>query len=141
MKRREGREKILQCLFQIDFTGEKNEQLVSRFVEEDNLSQKELEFIETRIDGTIANLIEIDNEISKYLKDWTIERLPNVDKAILRMSVYEIMYVKDISYKIILNEAIELAKDYSTEESSKFINGILGSFVREYLDINDDEQN
>lgn len=133
VKRREGREKVLQSLFQIDFTDVETNEVLERIVEEDNLSTKEINFIESRVKGTLDNLSDIDKEISKYLIDWTIERLPNVDRAILRMSVFEIMHMNDISYKIILNEAVELAKDYGTDESAKFINGILGSFVRDYI--------
>ncbi len=130
MKRRELREKIIQALFQVDFTGDDANEALNYLQEENNFDEKEFLFIEKRVNGTLSNLKEIDNEISKYLMDWTIERIPRVDRAILRMSVYEMLFEEEISYKIALNEAIELAKDYSSEESAKFINGVLGSFVK-----------
>lgn len=130
MKRRELREKILQALFQIDFTGVDAIEAFNYLKEENNFDDKDILFIEKRINGTLFNLKKIDEEISKYLKEWTIERIPRVDRALLRMSVYELLFDKEISYKIVLNEAIELAKDYSSDDSAKFINGVLGSLIR-----------
>ncbi len=130
MKRRELREKILQALFQIDFTNVDAIDALNYLKEENEFDDKDILFIEQRIKGTLLNLKKIDNEISKHLKEWTIERIPRVDRALLRMSVYELLFDREISYKIVLNEAIELAKDYSSEDSAKFINGVLGSLIR-----------
>ncbi|MGD9678023.1 MAG: transcription antitermination factor NusB [Vulcanibacillus sp.] len=133
MKRRELREIVLQSLFQIDFSDAEVEDVFAYLQEEKELDNKDLAFIGGKVNGTLAHLEEVDKQISKYLKDWTFERIPNVDRAILRMSVYEMLFERETSYKIVLNEAIEMAKEFSTVESGKFVNGVLGSFVKDNL--------
>ncbi len=72
----------------------------------------------------------IDIYIEKYAKEWTVDRMSKVDLAILRLAMFEILYREDIPYSVSINEAVELAKKYSSEKSSSFINGILGNFIR-----------
>ena len=79
---------------------------------------------------TIDHLIDVDEIIETYSIDWDMDRLNQIDKALLRLGISEINYT-DTPYQVVLNEMIELSKVYSTEESSKFINGILGKFVKE----------
>ncbi|OEF95519.1 transcription antitermination factor NusB [Vulcanibacillus modesticaldus] len=131
MKRREARERVLQILFQVDVAKNDVDEVIHSLKREQIIEEKDFSFIEDRVRGTYQNLKEIDELISKYLKGWTIPRLPNIDRAILRMSVYELLYEPDISVSVTLNEAVELAKLYGTAESAKFINGVLGSIVRE----------
>lgn len=129
MKRRETRKKILQLLFQTDLAKiEPQEALESMFADEEK-DDEEYFFIEERVMGTYEHIGEIDPIIAKYLKGWSISRLPYIDRSILRLAAYELLYKKDISVNVILNEAVELAKVFGTEESPKYINGVLGSFV------------
>ena len=81
------------------------------------------------VEGVFEKTEEIDERISKYLRGWTIERLSKVDLAILRLGTYELMSGKTPS-AVIVNEAVELAKKYSTEKAGAFINGVLGSMHR-----------
>ncbi len=80
--------------------------------------------------GIKKNLSQIDQEILKYAPDWPIDQIAGVDKAILRVAVYELLYNLEIPPKVAINEAVELAKKYGGETSSKFVNGVLGSVYR-----------
>lgn len=129
MKRRETRKKILQLLFQTDLAKiEPQEALDSMFADEEK--DEEYFFIEERVMGTYKHISDMDPVIAKYLKGWSISRLPYIDRSILRLAAYELLYKKDTSVNVILNEAVELAKVFGTEESPKYINGVLGSFVK-----------
>ena len=81
--------------------------------------------------GLLDNLQQIDESITNYLKGWRLERLNRVDLAVLRLSVYEILYEQDIPSIAVINEAVELAKRFGDDESPSFINGLLGSIINE----------
>jgi N utilization substance protein B len=126
MKRRRAREFALQILFQLDVTNsEHNDELFEDFWESISEDDDVKEFTHDIVVGTGKHLDAIDKVIREKAENWTIERMPIVDRSILRASVYEIMYRKDIPRTVIINEAIEIAKKYSTEDSASFINGIL----------------
>lgn len=129
MKRRELRAIIMQGLFQTDFTGVNLESAIDYLLLENKLAEKELEFVKKILYGTVANLTAIDEELSEHLIDWTIDRLPRVDRSVLRLAFYELIYEQEPSYKVVINEAVELAKEYSGEESSSYINGVLASYI------------
>lgn len=131
MKRRVAREKILQILFQMDVTKIDATEAIDSVFKDHEINKEDLSFIKDIVQGTHMNLTEIDELISKYLKGWTLKRLPNIDRSILRMSTYELLYSDEITINITLNEAVELAKTYGAAESPKFINGVLGSLVKE----------
>ncbi|TCS84036.1 transcription antitermination factor NusB [Tepidibacillus fermentans] len=132
MKRRVAREKVLQALYQIDLTKAEPNEAIHTILDENSIDELDLEFIKDRIYGILDHLDLIDQRISQYLKNWTIERLSNIDRVILRMAVYELIYKEDVPVRVSINEAIELAKTFSTNESSKFINGVLGSMVKDH---------
>jgi N utilization substance protein B len=81
------------------------------------------------VDGVAADLDRIDATIASYLKDWTLERLPAVDRAILRVAVFELFHAADVPPVVVVDEAVELAKELSTDESPGFVNGVLGQVV------------
>ncbi len=83
------------------------------------------------MEGTQSNRERIDKVLSEYLKGWQIDRLSRVDREVLRLAVYELLYTKDTPPKVVVNEAIELAKHFGTEESGKFVNGVLGKLFKE----------
>lgn len=130
MGRKQAREGTMKIVYQMelneDFSKEALDTYFTNFVFDD----KEREYI---IDATInikENLEYIDKFIETYSEGWNIKRIARVDLAILRIGIYEILYRKDIPIEVTINEAIEIAKKYSTDESFKFINGILGKVVR-----------
>lgn len=124
MKRRRARENAFQALFRLDFTGEKpNDHEVKDLCEDEDADVRS--FCMDIVSGTLRNLKDIDSVIKDVAEHWVIERMAAVDRNILRSAVYELLYREDIPHKVTINEAIEIAKKYSTTESSAFINGIL----------------
>lgn len=130
-KRRFSREIILKVLFQMD-VGRLDIQsaLKSAF---DGISEDKCDgdFVKRIVNGVNENLEHIDSIIKERLKNWKMERLCRVDKNILRMAIYEMLFCTDVPQTVSINEAIEIAKIYGTEDSGKFVNGILGGLVRE----------
>lgn len=127
MKRRTAREKVVQCLFQIDMAEVPFTDAVALVMEE---SEENAQYLRYLLDGVLKNLTEIDSEIKKYLRGWQLERIANVDRAILRLAFYEIMFEQDTPDKVVMNEAIEIAKLFSDEQSHRYINGVLSSFLQ-----------
>ena len=100
------------------------------FLDNFQYTKSEADYIENIAKGINENMDRIDSLIEKNLQGWKLERLAKVDLAILRVSIYEILYRDDIPVQVSINEAIENAKKYSAEDSFKFINGVLGEIVR-----------
>ena len=123
--RHELREAVFKILFQVENTELDYKELLE-------LEQEEIvnsSYVNTTLTEIIDKLEEIDNIISSNLKDWKLDRLSKMDRQILRISAYEILY-SDIPYKVSINEAVELSKKYSEkDESYKFINGVLKGIV------------
>ena len=114
-----SRIQTLQLLFESDLRDSYNQE------DDNNIST---EFTNLLITGIKKNIIDIDKNIKKYAPDWPINQMPIIDKNILRVAIYEIIY-KDAIPKVIANESVELAKLFGSESSPKFINGVLGSLI------------
>lgn len=127
MKRRTAREKAVQCLFQIDMAEVPMKEAVALVMEN---SEENAQYLRYLLEGVMNNLDEIDTEIKKYLRGWQLERIANVDRAILRLAFYEIMFEAQTPDKVVMNEAIEVAKLFSDEQSHRYINGVLSSFLQ-----------
>ena len=132
MSRRKAREMALQVLFQLDFnTLAIAEALQSIFEERAENSEGSKTYTEVLVAGTQQYKVEIDSIISKLSNEWKIERMAGVDRNIARIAVYEMKFSEEkLAPNIIINEAVELAKRFGTDDSAKFINGILGSLVK-----------
>jgi transcription antitermination protein NusB len=132
MKRRQAREYALQILFQIDFTEKK---LGRRELDEFWSGKQEnrgiREFAEELVKGTLEKLEDIDALIEKLAENWILGRMAAVDRNILRFAAYEILYRKDIPSAVTINEALEIAKKYSSSESAPFLNGVLDRLAKE----------
>lgn len=119
----------MQALYSWACNGESLEDLLSfEWVEQekkDRLGEEGLAFPRIIISGTIENIEQIDKIIKEHLINWDFERLKKVDTALLRMSVYGLLYQKEIPPSIIIDEAIDIAKEFGTDDSFKFINGVL----------------
>lgn len=125
-KRRRAREYALQILFQLDMTGKAfNEEVWDEFWEGIAEEAEVKEFTRDIAASTLDHIKEIDGIIKKAAENWSIERMAIIDRNILRASTYELCYRTDIPNSVVINEALEIAKKYSTEESAPFINGIL----------------
>ncbi len=138
MKRRKAREYVLQFLYGIDFTKIADNISSSELTEKLRLFWKDAgekdkyikKFADDIIKGTIINLVAIDSAIQAAAENWKIERMASVDRNILRFAAYELIYHKDIPPAVTINEAIEIAKTFSTNESASFINGILDRILK-----------
>lgn len=126
MGRKKARENAFKCVFQLGFENNYNLDNMIKSLEEDNeFSLDEKEYINTVFMGVSNNLEKIDEIIFSNLKGWTIERISKVDLAILRLAIYEIKYDKNVPYKVSVNEAVEIAKEYGDDKSQSFVNGLL----------------
>lgn len=132
MSRRKAREIALQALFQFDFTKQDDEFLVDNLIKEQkNLNDKSILFTKNIIKGTIANLEAIDETIKTVSNEWKIERMAAVDRNIVRIAVFELKFNDEkTAPNIIINEAVEIAKIFGSDESSRFVNGILGALIK-----------
>lgn len=136
--RHRARELALQVLFAIDLGKEDPDtalfQAFARAGEGDGavgpLNEADASYARDLVQGTWERRAELDNRISQLAKDWTVERMAAVDRNILRLAVYEIGHQDQVPDAVVADEAVELAKAYASPESSKFINGILGSVIR-----------
>lgn len=126
-KRRLAREYALQSLYYADtakLSAEESALYANNFF--NDIEESTFPFCKDLVSGTVSHLEEIDKILSSYATNWTVERMSLVDRAILRMATYEIVFSKDSApIPAIIDEAIELAKKYSTDKSGKFINGLL----------------
>ncbi|MBO5371999.1 MAG: transcription antitermination factor NusB [Lachnospiraceae bacterium] len=131
MTRREIREQIFLKLFQIEFHPEEDltEQLRYLDNEEEMEETKDTEYIQNKINAIAAKVTEIDAAINEVAKGWKTTRMGKVDLTLIRLAVYEIRYEESIPTGVAINEAVELAKKYGTEESPSFINGILAKIA------------
>lgn len=135
------REKAMTILYQIFLYKKNNINYTLDNVIEDLMGEIDIEerkkidtdFLKELINGVLNNIDNIDTEIEKYLENWSIERLGLTDQAIIRISVYELIYT-DTPDLVCINEAIELSKKYSDEKVSKMINGVLDKIYHERLD-------
>ena len=128
MIRRISRELVVQSLFQIDFSGCSAEEALNAAVEEQNSKNalKAQNYAQIVLNGILNSLAEIDAKITEFSIDWEVSRMPAVDRA-----VYEIYFAEEkIPAGIAINEAVEIAKIYGSEDSPRFINGLLGKMVR-----------
>lgn len=141
MKRRLAREIALQSLYQIEMNHVTPAAAIEAAVHEatnDNEANLQVQgddlstdYIEKLVEGTERYKPLIDRTLAEYLKGWQMDRLARIDRAVLRLAAYEMIFREDVPAKVVVNEAIELAKHFGTEESGKFVNGVLGKMIHE----------
>ena len=134
MNRSEVRDLAFKYLYQVEVQKENNKDVIKLFLENSDVNNKNAQkYILDVAQGVQDNLITIEGIIEKNLKkDWKIERISKVSLAILKLAIYEIIYAK-LPFKVVINEAVELAKKYGEDSSPTFINGVLASVVKENL--------
>jgi len=145
MTRTVAREIAVQIVFALSQTGESAEEALERFFDEeyyaslseenelysDYPSKKQLDYIGRIVRGTAEHQADLDKLIEKYSKGWKLRRISRIASSIMRTAMYEVLYMDDVPDSVAINEAVELAKGYEEQETVSFINGILGSFMRE----------
>ena len=131
MKRTEARELAFKLIYSFEIQNTMDEEQMNLFFEENDKEEEKKNYIKTIFEGLIKNKDEIEKLIESNLKEkWTIDRISKIDLAILRVAIYELIYLK-LPYKVAINEAVELAKKYGDDSSKSFVNGILASIVKD----------
>lgn len=129
-KRRNARELTLKVLFQVDVGKLPVDEALQLALEEVHPSADDWQFVEAVVRGVAREAEELDRHIGELAEGWRLERLARVDKNVLRVAMYELTHRPEIPVSVVVNDAVEIAKKYSTEDSGRFVNGILGSFLR-----------
>ncbi|MNC33919.1 transcription antitermination factor NusB [Paenibacillus ihuae] len=141
MKRRLAREIIVQSLYQMEMndvdSAEAVEMLIAEAADEnetEHVITDEIElkaYVVQHVNGVWEHKAAIDDMLEHYLKGWQMSRLSRVDRQILRLATFEMVFADDVPAKVAVNEAIDLAKHFGTEDSGKFVNGVLGKMIQE----------
>jgi N utilization substance protein B len=123
--RREARERALGLAYEREQRG------IGAHAVLDGLSVRADEYAERLVRGVESHLVEIDDLLSRYSQHWTIERMPVIDRALLRLGTYELAFERETPTGVVINEAVELARQYSTKDSGRFVNGLLSRIAEE----------
>ena len=123
--RRQAREISLNILYSLDICPVEIEEAEKAIEQYYVVGKKVVPYASQLLRGTLSNLSQIDGLLKEYAQNWEIKRMASVDRNILRQSIYELLFQVDIPPSVVINEAVELAKKYSTKDSGKFVNGIL----------------
>ena len=126
-QRRKARAIALQAMYEIDTTQHEAEEVLGRLLTEVGLSEDNTAFVRQMVKQTVEHQEEIDGNIQRFAPMWPIEQLSVIDRNILRLAISEILFDNRVIIKVAINEAVELAKKFGSESSSRFVNGVLGS--------------
>jgi len=129
--RRRARELALQVLFQIDVGKAQPEGALAYMLKERQVTGETADYSRTLVEGTLKHQQQIDDYLIHYATDWDLPRMANVDRNILRMSLFEMLYYPATPVNVAIDEALELAKTFSHQDAPRFINGILGRIAKE----------
>jgi N utilization substance protein B len=130
--RRQAREAALQSLYEIDCARHAPEEALRHRVEEDGLPPDGAEFARALVNGVLEHRAALDAIIAKHAPEWPVDQLAVVDRNILRIALFELMYMQDVPLKVAVNEAVELGKTFGSDAAPRFVNGVLGAFLREH---------
>ncbi len=131
--RHQARTLAMQSLFEWDFNGQKEDlkNLASNLVEEHMPAKEDADFVFQLVEGVVSKLSEIDAIITKTAPEWPVAQIPPVDRSILRLGIYELVFLKQVPPKVAINEAVEIAKVFGGDSSGKFVNGVLGTLFKD----------
>ena len=128
--RRRARELALQLLYQYEVTGAAPEHMQANLEDWGGATETTRDFADRLLRGALAHLDEIDGELTQQTAHWRLERLAAVDRNILRLAMFELLFQQETPHAVVIDEAIEIAKKYGAEESARFVNGVLDGFVK-----------
>jgi len=128
--RHQAREAVIGLLYAYDLGNPEIKKFAEDILEEKKIRNKQREFALGLFKGTVDNLDRVDEAIKKHLKNWDFDRVSHIDRAILRLGAYELLF-SDLDRAIAINEAVELAKQLGTNESPKFVNGVLDAIAKD----------
>jgi N utilization substance protein B len=130
----------LQLLYECDATGELPQERVKSFVEECSRKPDAREYAGTLVAGVLEHRREFDRIIEQFAEHWAVNRMPVVDRNVLRIGVFELLYERDVPAKVVINEAVELAKRFGSADSGSFVNAILDRTLKERVNQADSRQ-
>ena len=125
--RRKARALALQALYEIDSAGHNSKEVVTHLLTDKRLSQDNITFIRELMDGVTQNKGELDENIKRFAPAWPVEQISLVDRNILRLAIFELLFDNKAPVKVVINEAVELAKSFGSDNSARFVNGVLSS--------------
>tara|TARA_B100000315_G_C14477841_1_gene541472 strand:- start:65 stop:475 length:411 start_codon:yes stop_codon:yes gene_type:complete len=125
--RRRARAIALKALYEIDSAGHKTEDVLTRFLADAELSEENSAFVRKLVSGVNKNRQALDQNVKKFATAWPIEQIPVVDRNILRLAIFELLIDNEVPVKVAINEAVELAKRFGSDNSARFVNGVLSS--------------
>jgi N utilization substance protein B len=132
MNRHLARTLAMQTLYEWDFQPEKSiQELVTTNLKSSNNAEEDTTFVNQLVNGVIDHKQTIDDAIASHAPEWPIDQISVIDKSILRLAIYELFFENEVPGKVIINEAVELAKTFGGDNTSRFINGVLGTVYRE----------
>jgi transcription antitermination protein NusB len=132
-KRRRSRESAVQVLYQWDMTRQDAREGLVHLKEHFSLKEGSDSFLDLIVQGVLTHCQEIDRLIEQYSEHWRLGRMAPIDRAILRIAIFELLYCEEIPPKVTLNEAVDLGKQFGSDESGSFINGILDRILNEVV--------
>ena len=136
--RRRARRSALQILYELDSTRHDPDEVLSRLLYEDAVDDETYEFVSTLVKGVIAHVRDIDAVLAKHAPAFPVRQMATVDRNILRIALYELMYTDDTPVKVCINEAVELAKYFGADSTRKLVNGVLGTVASKEIDSSDE---
>ena len=125
--RHKARTIALQALYEVDSAARPADSVVERLLSETDLNEETAAFVRELVAGAVGNKDKIDGSIKKYAPAWPLEQIAMIDRNILRLAIFEILFDNKVPVKVAVSEAVELAKTFGSESSPKFVNGVLGS--------------
>ena len=135
MSRKKARDNAFKCIYELEFIKDKIlDDILLNCYEENNNSEEEKQYIQIILNGVKENIEKIDSIILSKLKNWSLDRIAKIDLAILRLAIYEVLYVDSIPDKVSANEAVELAKTYGNNDSKSFVNGVIAKVIEDKED-------
>lgn len=138
--RRKARISALQFLYELDCTQHRFEDVMAHLVEEGLLPKANRSFVEDLVKGVLDNRHRIDDIIEQFAQAFPVMQMAAIDRCILRIAIWEILFNKDTPFKVAIDEAVEIAKMYGGDSSPRLINGVLGSIVSEFHVVNSDNE-
>ena len=130
MSRIDSREAVVFFIYQYDFRIEQVDEQIKLYIDNNPDLEEDLDYFKDTVKGVLENRDKLDDTISGFLKNWTLSRIPKLDKAILEVAFYDISSNDDIPTSVAINEAVRLAKKYGTDDSYSYINGVLSSYEK-----------
>ena len=124
---RKARALALQTLYEVDSVGHGMEETLAHLLSDAGLPGESITFIRELVGGVIHNRQEIDQKIKQFAPAWPVEQISVIDRNVLRLAIFEILFDNKIPVKVAINEAVELAKTFGSDNSARFVNGVLGS--------------